>query len=282
MIIRSPISILSKFGPILLVGSLAWLGWDSLGPRKPEAGPARRELAGEMTPEMLHDLHENRGSVRNAALLHLRNDPTDYITNSLRSTIEHSGIFDLRDTTSAYKARSLFRMRHRTYDTLDKALERGRSLDAESVIFGTVHAFESSPEGAVVDIEITLAETASGDTLLNKRYNRKLPASALSAVSGVRAGSAATWLTRLLAWVLIVLLLPVVSISFIRAMVRKESNGINVSMLGIYTAFDVLLAFLLLGAAPASWVTLAVILIAGGAALFYNYKIMEFALKLEA
>jgi FtsH-binding integral membrane protein len=86
---------------------------------------------------------------------------------------------------------------------------------------------------------------------------------------------------RFLGWLVLVLLLPVFTISFIRAMVRKESNRANAFTLAIYTGVDALLAFLLLGASFASWLAVLLFLVVVGVAFAYNVFIMSFALKLE-
>jgi FtsH-binding integral membrane protein len=86
---------------------------------------------------------------------------------------------------------------------------------------------------------------------------------------------------RFLSWVVIVLLLPVFTIAFIRAMVRKESNRVNAFTLSVYTAVDALRAYLLLGAALTGWFSVLLFIIAVGAALAYNFYIMNFALRLE-
>jgi len=58
----------SKFGTILLAGYVFWLGWTNLGPRKPEVGPVRRELADKAVAEVVEDIRQHRGDVRDAVL----------------------------------------------------------------------------------------------------------------------------------------------------------------------------------------------------------------------
>jgi hypothetical protein len=43
--LKWPLWILSKVGTVVMVGYIAWLGWQTLGPKKPEFSPLRRELA---------------------------------------------------------------------------------------------------------------------------------------------------------------------------------------------------------------------------------------------
>jgi hypothetical protein len=84
-----------------------------------------------------------------------------------------------------------------------------------------------------------------------------------------------------LAWAVLVLLLPVFSITFIRTMVRKSSNRINAFVLAIYTAVDAILAWLMVGASLVGGG--AIVAFVGGVAVAaaYNVFVMTFALRLE-
>ena len=95
------------------------------------------------------------------------------------------------------------------------------------------------------------------------------------------AAKAFPWFQRLLFWLIGVLLLPVVTITFIRTMVRQKSNARNLCVLSVYTLIDIILAFLLVGAALTSWLAVLVFIVAIGIAIGYNIRIMTFAVKLE-
>ena len=97
------------------------------------------------------------------------------------------------------------------------------------------------------------------------------PVAAASAVG-------APWILGL---ALAVLLLPVVTISFIRTMVSKRSNGVNAFTLGVYTAIDAIIAYFMVGMSLET--TASVVLFVGAVlfALFYNVAVMNFAVRLE-
>ena len=276
-----PRSILPKLGTLTLIGYVAWLGWENLGPRKPGISPPRKELADKVIPVIVEDLRTSRGSMRQVALLHFSNDPTDYFTNTLRSIIQQTGALDLCDCTTGEKARDALNLRHPSYPSTAAALARGRELEVQGVLFGDIHAFESSPTGATIDAEVTLAEVSTGRTVLSKRYTQEtsLPSSLMSAVQDTAGGF--PWLQRLFSALLAVLLLPVFTIGFIRAMVRKESNKANAFVLSIYTLADALFAWLLVGPVLNSLWSIIVFVIAVVVAFAYNVRIMTFALRLE-
>lgn len=80
---------------------------------------------------------------------------------------------------------------------------------------------------------------------------------------------------------LVVLLLPVLTITFIRTMVAKRSNGVNAFTLGIYTAIDMILAYFMVGMSLAT--TKSVVLFVGASifSLVYNVAVMNYAVRLE-
>jgi len=273
--------ILTRFGSITLVAYVAWMGWQHLGPRKPEIGPVRKRLADDIVPGIVQEMAGAQKAVRQAALLHFENDPTDYFTERLRAEIEQTGAFDLQDRAVGEKMRGLLNLRHASYASMEDATSRGRSLDAAGVVFGVLHAFNSISGGAKIDVTVTVADSKSGDVIFTKRYEKDISLASLAGPLVQEEVRRAPWVTRGLAWLVIVLLLPVFTISFIRSMVRKESNRSNAFTLAIYTVADAILAFLLVGGALTSLLPVLFFIAAVAAALAYNVKVMGWALKLE-
>jgi hypothetical protein len=268
-------------GNVILVGYVAWLGWENLGPKKPELSPLRRELAEKVISNIVEDIHSSRGDIRRVALLQFGNDSMDQFTGMLRTGIEQSGVLDLSDRTLGEKALGALNVQRSSYFSADSAVTRGRELGTQGVLFGAVHAFESYPSGAKIDVEVNLADVSTGHALLSKRYSQENSFGSTVAASVQESTRKFPWFQRFLGWLIIVLLLPVFTIAFIRSMVRKGSNKANVFVLGIYTVADVLLAWLLVGAALNSWWTVLPFILAVAAAFAYNVRIMTFALKLE-
>ena len=80
---------------------------------------------------------------------------------------------------------------------------------------------------------------------------------------------------------LVVLLLPVVTISFIRAMVARRSNKVNAFTLAVYTAIDLILAYFMIGMSLETTASVLLFVGAGVFSLIYNLTVMNYALKLE-
>ena len=271
----------SKFGVVVLAGYIFWMGWVHLGPRKPEVSPIRQELAEQMIPKIVEDIRTSRGELRQMVLLHFGNDSSDYFTNTFRQAIEQSGVLDLRDRTFMEKVRNLLSLQHPSYSDTDAALAEGDDLETQGVLYGTIHAFESYPGGAKIDIEVRLADVTTGQLVFTKRYTTESSPASSVTTAVQEATQSFPWFQRLFGWLVAVLLLPVFTIAFIRAMVRKGSNKSNAFVLGIYTLTDSLLAWLLVGAALNSWFPVVVFIVAIAAAFLYNVRVMTFAVKLE-
>jgi len=273
----------SKFGTILLAGYVFWLGWTNLGPRKPEVGPVRRKLADKAVAEVVEDIRQHRGDVQDVVLIHFGNDSTDYFTNRLRSVIEQHGTLNLRDTTFLEKLREKSNLRHPSCGTLQDAVLIGKSRGASGVLFGNLLTFESHASGAAVEVDYTLADCRAGKVIHSGKCTKNISNSILSGMSAAVVEEnvrSVPWLKRTLGWLMVVLLLPVFTISFIRTMVAKRSNKANALVLGIYTVVDAILVWLLIGAALHGPISVVMFLAAVGAAFAYNAKIMSFALRL--
>lgn len=281
MLTRSLLNSFSRFGTIMLAGYLAWLGWDQLGPHKPEIGPVRREAADEAVSAIVEELRQNCGDVGPVVLVHFGNDPSDHFSNQLRSTLEQRGVFDLLDRAFVEKTRALVNLRDPSVISPDAAIELAEARGASAVLFGRLLTFEATPGAAILDVEYALVDVESGETIHAGRYSNSSSASELLSGEATAYVRSFPWFKRALGWIVIVLLLPVFTITFIRTMVGRGSNGANAFVLGIYTWADTLLAYLLVGAALAGFWSVLVFLAAVIAAFVYNVRIMSFAVKLE-
>ena len=281
MLAKSLFSLFSKFGTVMLACYIAWLGWGQLGPHKPEIGPLRIEAADEAVNAIVEDLRQNRGNVGPVVLLHFAGDPSDYFSIRLRSTLEQRGVLDLQQPSFIENVRSLATLRESAIISPESALAWAKTRGASGVLFGRLVKFESTPSEAIIDVEYTLADVTSGETIHSGRYSNGSSASELLSTEPTSLVRSLPCLERVLGWLVIVLLLPVFTIGFIRTMVAQRSNGVNGFVLALYTLADAILAYLLVGAALAGLLSIFCILVAVAVALAYNTRIMSFALKLE-
>ena len=107
------------------------------------------------------------------------------------------------------------------------------------------------------------------------------PADVQAVPDAPAAQAAAIGAPAVLGLALAVLLLPVMTISFIRTMVAKRSNRVNAFTLGVYTAIDMILAYFMVGASLETAVSAVLFTGASLLSLIYNMTVMNYAVKLE-
>lgn len=275
-------SIITKIGTLALISYLAWLGWGNLRPDKPQIGAIRKDLADGVICTIVQDIRDSRGEVRQAALLHFSNDPSDYFTNSLRQAIEQAGILDLRGRTLAERMRDLLHLRHPSHSSPTTAVKCGKCLGSSGVLYGTVHTLEAYGSGAAIDVDVHLADVATGRNVFSKRYEVETSPGSSIGATGQEKARTLSWSQRLFGWLLVVLLLPIFTINFMRAMLSRKSNKSNAFVLASYTLADTLLAWLLVGGGLSSWWAVVLFILAVTAASAYNIRIMTFALTLDS
>lgn len=281
MVLRALWNTASRAGTVLLAFFLGSQAWEALGPNPPAVSPLRVDIAETVLPDIVKDLREARRDNGTVALLPLAGDTSGYITERLRAIIGPSGILDLREKTAMEKARGLLGLRETGVGDPANARNAGEALGVQGVLFGNVRAFESFGGDAALDLDVRLLDIASGALLLDRRYTKETTAGFLNTAKIQEEMAQINAPKRFFVWLLAVLLLPVFTIGFIRAMVRKDTNQHNAMTLAIYSIADALLAWLLLGAAISTWVSVALFIVAVAAAVWYNLLIMRFALHLE-
>lgn len=282
--------LIPKVGMTLFVGYVCYMGWMNLGPHKPAPDVARMKAADHAVEKIVNDIQQNRGAIRSAALCHFANDTTDYFSRKLRERIEQSNILDLSDIDFSEKLRTVLNLRNKGATTSDEALAAVRSEKVEGVLWGSLERFESIKGGASLTGEWQLVDKNTGTVVCGGRIQEGAGASNIveaitslgqSADEMEIAASSIPWYMRLLGFVLLVLILPVVTISFIRTMVAKRSNKVNAFVLGVYTVIDMILSFFMIGGTFNSFGVVIVFLVASMLAFLYNVSLMSFALRLE-
>ena len=84
-----------------------------------------------MVASAVEDLRQNKGSLRRAAILHLVDDPADYVTDRLRAGLEQSGFVDLLDERAGEKVERSLNLRIAPVGELEAALREGRRMAPE-------------------------------------------------------------------------------------------------------------------------------------------------------
>lgn len=271
-----------------------YLVWICLGPEKNFPNEERQQIANNAIQNMVEDIRNKRQHLRKVAVLHFSNDPTDYVTDTLRDTLNGTGILNLSDISISEKISKKLHLRCKEYFTTDEALDAISGLDVQGVLWGKVDLFETEENGAVIKGEWYLDEKGSGKRIASGVFYKNTAEEAKKAeelrqqeLKELESKTENTedgkhpWYVRFLVFLLLTLLLPIFTIAFIRAMVAKRSNLINAFVLGTYTFIDGILAFFMIGGVFQSGTKLMWFCLATFTAFCYNVCLMNFALKLE-
>jgi len=269
-------------GSLALVLYIGWLGWSKFGPRPAEMSALRRELADRVLPAVVDDLRREKQGLQSVVVLPLANDPTHYLTDQLRGQLESAGIFEVFEPALSEKLARALNLRVVGVANRAGAVSEARGRGAQAVLFGEVRTFESHAVGATIDLEVQLVHLATRDVVFQKAYRKETTAGLLDGAAVEDELRRHAPAQRFLGWLLCVLLLPVFTIGFIRAMVRRCSNRANAFTLAVYMVVDATLAFLLLGASLASFTSALLFLALVGGAVAYTLGVMTFALRLES
>ena len=280
--IRWIFKLIRKFGTLILLAWLLYLGWQHLGPEQPAFNTPRHRLADKAIVEVTEDLRQKRGKGKDVIIFQFTNDHSGYITDQLRDSLLQTGALNPR-------GRSLWKKLSRKLnlgtgqeqaESRSAAMAAAKSTGAEGALLGSIGKFESSPDAAFLELTYELVDVRTGATACKGEYNSDSNSSALpDAVQKVVEEN--PWITRGLTWLLLMLALPVFTIRFIRELVARRSNRINLFVLAIYTAIDGLLAVLLIGVTLSTgWGALAFLLLLA-IAFAYNARIMTYALGSE-
>lgn len=274
-------------GSAAVVIAAGLLAWHFLVPGRPEADPSRRKIADRAILKLTDDLRRHRGDIKHVSVLHFKNDASDYFTLNLRQKLATSGVFDVEDAPFTEKVNYMLKLRNSgSFDT-NTAVKHGKSVNVQAVVIGNLERFESMNKGAVVMGTVRLIAIPEGKIIAEIPVNEGTSsifsggASVLSGVGKSSDISGTPWHIRFLIFILAVLLLPVISIGFIRFMVAKRSNKCNAFVLGVYTVVDLILAWFMCGGFDSAF-SVIIFLAASVLAFIYNASVMSFALKLES
>lgn len=282
---RWPWAILSRFGVVAFAGYVGWQAWENFGPRLPDIGPLRQKVADGVIDNVVRAIKDRRENLYSAALIPLVNDPSGYVTDRLRQRIEQSGVLALKDRTLIEKVEKALKLQPNAQDSFENAVVVGRRMGVQAVVFGKVRTHEAGDGAAQIVVEVQLADVANqrevfpeGDRVFSHKLGGVLAVPTAVRDSAHRVG----WGSRLLGWGLLVLMLPIFSVGFIRAMVRRESNTANAFALSLYTAVDLILAWLFLGALFAAWWGVVIFLVLVALAFGYNVAVMSRVVQIES
>ena len=268
--------------PAILVATPLMLWW-WLGPEKPSCDSARQLAARSAIAQAAERIRAERGDIRRAAVLHLANDPSDYVTLSLRARLMEGGLLDLDGTPPSEKIRNLFNLRNAGVFDVEKAMEYGKSHGLDAVVTGSLDEFETVKGKAVLKgrlkfvriakgdvVDIPLADGASGGGAA-----AEIGKAVASGVSGTESASLSLT-TRIFLLALSIFLLPILAFPFLKMAMSKDSNAAAATALVVLLAIDGFIISAALGTSG-TFCGLAVFLVVFAAAFGYDLFMLSYA-----
>ena len=262
--------------PVILVLIVMGLWW-WLGPEKPTCDSARQQAARAAVEQATARIRAEQGDAKRAAVLHLANDPSDFVTLTLRSRLMESGALDLDGTPPLEKIRSLFNFRNPGSFDVEKARKYGKDKGLDAVIIGNLDQLETTSKGAVLRGQLKFVRIATGDVVeipLAVGGEAAQDKAAASPPPPVEAGLSLT--TRVCLLVLCVVILPVVTFPFLKMAMRRDSNVAAATALSSRVVIDVSVIRAFLGSSD-TFFGLAVFLVALAASFGYDMFMLSYA-----
>ena len=281
------------FAVLFCVTAWYWLTPDPL-----PLAVSRKEAADAAVKTMLADIRANRGAAKSAVLLHFDNDPTDYVSNALRKEILSTGILDLKEIPLADRIRAKLHLRIPTYATLEEATNATAQAETDLVIWGQLTSFETTDgDSAVINGQYHLIDAQTMQPLFTGTISTTQDAAAAEPPQDTQVATVATEQTttpsvsayeatvplyaRILAFLFIAILLPMITFPFFRSTAARRSNQANAVVLVLYAAIGGILAFLMIGGSFATPALTALFFIAFIANVIYDLAMLSYATRLE-
>ena len=267
--------------PILII-YLGLLCWWWLGPEKPQCSADRKIVAQRVIKQAVVELREVSRDIQKVDVLHLENDPTDFVTQELRKQLMEGGRFDLSGTPILEKLKNFLNLRNEGEFDAEQALKYAKRTKLDGVIIGVLNQFESTANGVVLEGMLKLIQVNTGMVLdfpLSSQLSKEVASAGVDGMESMVFAQLSGW-GRLGIVVSVVLLLPILLIQLIKSVLLKESNGAILSVLVLITVFDGLAIRLLMGndGFCGSWLVFCTLLLA--AVLFNLFSFNFIRLRL--
>lgn len=260
--------------PAIIVATPFVLWW-WLGPEKPSCDAVRSQAARIAVAQVVDRIHDERGPIQRAAVLHFTNDPTDFITETLREQLMSKGTLDLDGTPPSEKIRDLFNLRNPGVFNVNEAVRYGKRHKLDAVIIGEVILFETVKGEAVLKGNVKFVKIAN-DEIVDISLTDKKVVKPDGTTTKVNPPDVLPLWQRILYMSLFVIAVPILLFPFLKFIMRKDSNLATAGVLVSLLAIDGVIISVMLGTSG-TFCELAVFLIALVAAFGYDLFMLSYA-----
>ncbi len=269
--------------PVILVSTPLLLWW-WLGPDKPSCDSSRQMAAKYAIEQAAVKIRAERGDIRRAAVLHLANDPSDFVTLTLRKRLMDGGLLDLDGTPVSEKVRNLLNLRNEGTFDVEKAIAYGKDNGLDAVIIGTLDEFETVDGKAVLKGQLKFIRLAKGDMvdipLADSTSGGGISEDIKKAVETAASDNPETpplsLTTRIFLMALCIAILPVLAFPILKRVMGRNSNAATATTLVVLLALDGLIISAFLGTSG-TFCGLAVFLVTFALAFGFDLFMLSFA-----
>jgi hypothetical protein len=264
--------LLSKW---ILLGGLAvaaWQGWTVLRPRRWEPSDLQKAVVENVCWDAAEALPPDLPGIQKIAVLRLAGrDSEGYVSRTLAECVGRSGRYDVLHEGFVAKLMRELGLDDAPVEALADATKAGRKMGVDGVLFGEVAEFTSDRTSASIRLNLRLASVESGEAVFAESFARREPPDPAS-VAGVRQAILGSHVVkRILIWLAVAALLPLLLFPLVKRLLEEESNAVNFGLLAGLTLVDLALAFVLCGLTVSAWLPGVLLIAAGVAGAAYNY-----------
>ncbi len=259
----------------VLVGVVIWQAWMTLRPKPFPLDERRSALADEAALSLAESLPVPSVGRPTVVVAPFQRDPTGAVTEAVRRAIERVDRYTVRPKTTlqnAYRELGIREQPLRPEDATAVAMEQ---IDGEYLLAGRVRVLsarsdrdEAMLEGVLVPVGNAEAAVPLSGTMI-RDYTVEAESLPIQTYP---------WPSRLVGWIALVVLLPLVVAPVVSRGLARQSNGVNLLMLLGTTLVSGLAAYAMLGFRVDTELAAALLVGGSAVALAYNWSILA---KLE-
>jgi len=242
--------------------------------------PLKKAVAEEVARKAADEMHFRiRG--RSLVIAPFRNDPEGLVAAAFKEQLSSQGHFNIVEPSMLREAWDKIVGNDKEAPvTADKAIELGKKLGAEAVLFGRVELLAIDEGRSACDVKIRIVETGSGDGIFIGRFRTDLEKSMLSIPHLQVWMYEKSVFIRVLVWVVALLILPFLAL-LARETLSEAPPVVPIALVLVMTALDIFFALLLMGFEADSIVKWILLVLALAASIFYNLTILAKVAQLQ-
>ncbi|HEY3755847.1 MAG TPA: hypothetical protein VGL42_06835 [Opitutaceae bacterium] len=256
---------------VILFGSIAMVAFRTVYqaalPERPAYTPAQERLVAQLSGEVRDWLGEMPAGQTRAVFANLDHDDFAFVSAPVREAIWRSGRFDLAPRGFVERLRQRIGWTSPHWSGASAVAAHARIHHADVAIAGSVTQLTDAPE-STLNVRLEITRPASGETIATRDF--ALRASVPLGAVGRSLLVAPSAPKRMLAWVALVLLLPLALFPFARDLLVDGSNALILGVLLALVALDVGSATLLYANQVEGWMGAVLILVIFGVCFGLN------------